>query len=250
MNTLPRIQKPLKMPFSENGFIPTLNHYGYMLNTPDPYSSMFIEHAGKASGFVLDIGAAYGVATLPALEKGAHVIASDLDERHLKILWERTSLSLRPRLIMKAGIFPTEVSFPPFAFEAVLASGVLHYLSGEELEKAFKAIFASLKHKGKFFFFTSTPYIGLFKEFLPLYYEKKRQNDKWPGLITDSWMYAPHRKSDLPKRINLLDEDILERLFLEIGFTIEKKSYVSMSDYPSDIQSDGKEYIGFIGKKP
>lgn len=237
------------MPLSENGFIPTLNHYGYMLNTPDLYSSMFIECAGKTSGFVLDIGAAYGVTTIPALKKGAHVIASDLDERHLQILWEHTPLSLRPRLMLKSGMFPTEVSFPPFTFEAVLASGVLHYLSGEELETAFKAIFASLKHKGKFFFFTSTPYIGLFKEFLPLYYEQKRQNVKWPGLITDSWAYASHRKADLPKRINLLDEDILERLFLETGFRIEEKSYVSMSNYPSDIQSNGKEYIGFIGEK-
>ena len=245
-----KTRKSLIMPKGEDGFIPTLNRYGYMLETPDQYSKMFIDYASNMSGLVLDIGATYGVSTICALEKGAYVVANDLDKKHLCILWQRTPVHLRSRLMFKVGKFPTEVSFPPALFDAVLASGVLHYLMGEELEIAFKSIFNSLKPKGKFFFFTSTPHIALFKDFLPIYHKRKLEKERWPGLITNSWLYAPHRKDHIPKRINLLDEDILEPLFLEIGFKIEKKSYVAMLDYPPDIQSNGKEYIGFIVSKP
>jgi SAM-dependent methyltransferase len=240
----------LKIPSSEKGFIPSLNHYGYMLETPDEYSQKFINYAEKTSGFVLDIGAAYGVSTIPALKAGAYVIANDLDFRHLYLLWHRITPNLRERLSLKIGKFPREVDFPPHTFEAILASGVLHYLPVEELEEAFKKIFDLLVSKGKFFFFTSTPYLGLFKEFLPIFYQRKAQKEKWPGLISNSWIYAPHRKDHIPNRINLLDEETLMTLFLEIGFQIEEKSYVAMVQYPKDIQSGGKEYIGFVLKKP
>ena len=57
-----------------------------MTGTLDPYSMEFVEYASKTMGSVLDIGACYGVATLPALARGARVVATDNDERHLKIL--------------------------------------------------------------------------------------------------------------------------------------------------------------------
>lgn len=238
------------MPPSENCFIPTLNQCGYMLEKPDEYSQLFIDYCHEKTGFVLDIGAAYGVASLKALEKGAYVISNDLDMRHLNILWERTPIHARSRLILKPGKFPTEVSFPSHTFGAILASGVLHYLSGDELEESFKIIFNLLKKKGRFFFFTSTPYIGLFKDFLPLYKERRKANLRWPGMIENCWAYAPHRKQYIPKRLHLLDEDILEPIFLKIGFEILKKSYVPMLGYAPDIQTDGKEYIGFVLQKP
>jgi polyketide synthase PksJ len=244
-----KTHKTLHMPASEDCFIPTLNHYGYMLKKPDEYSQLFIEHASKSSGFVLDIGAAYGVSTIPALKGGAYVIANDLDERHLDILWQRTPIQDRSRLLLKPGKFPYEVNFPPDTLDGILASGVLHYLSVDELEEAMRVIYKLLKTNGKFFFFTSTPHIGLFKDFLPVYQERKQAQIKWPGYITNCWVYAPNRKNFIPKKIHLLDEDILEPFFLSLGFQIEQKSYVSMIGYAPDIHTNGKEYIGFVLKK-
>lgn len=240
----------LTIPINDEGFIPSLNQYGYMLGHPDEYSQKFINYVAENPGLSFDIGAAYGVATLPALEKGACVIANDIDFRHLYLLWKNTPMLSRKRLSLKVGKFPQDVYFPPCTFNAILASGVLHYLTGNELEKAFQKIFNLLISKGKFFFFTSTPYLKLFKEFLPLFYQRKSQKIKWPGLILNSWTYAPHRKNHIPQRINLLDEETLTTLFLKIGFQIEEKSYVAMLQYPQDIQSGGKEYIGFVLKKP
>ena len=240
----------ISLPSSEGGLIPTLNSYGYMLEKPDVISQEFIQYVGGIKGLALDIGSAYGVSVISALQNGATVIANDLDERHLQILVQNTPHELRQNLTILKGKFPSEVNIKTDSLDGVLSSGVLHYLTGEELEIAFQKIFTILKAGGKFFFFTSTPYIGIFREYLPTYLERKAQGDPWPGLIKNSWVYAPHRKQHLPKEINLLDEDIISRLLTKCGFEIEKLEYVNMDGYPVDFQSDGKEYIGVIARKP
>jgi SAM-dependent methyltransferase len=238
------------LPQSENGFILTMNHYVYMLEKPDQYSQAFIDYAISIRGRALDIGAAYGVSTIPALRGGAYVIANDLDERHLTILKERASSSFLNNLILMPGKFSRDISIRNNSLDAVLASGVLHYLEGDELEDAFVKIFKILKPGGKFFFFPSTPYIKLFRKFLPIYKTRKLRGLKWPGLIKDVWIYAPERQGNLPKTINLLDMETLLNLLNQTGFEIEKSSYVEMIGYPPDIHSDGREYIGTIAIKP
>ncbi len=64
-----------------------------MLENPGVISEEFIKYAGETEGIVLDIGAAYGVSTIPALQTGATVIANDLDGRHLQILEQNTPSS-------------------------------------------------------------------------------------------------------------------------------------------------------------
>ncbi len=79
-----------EMPVAEpNGFIKTLNNMGYMTSTLDPYSMAFADFAPAAPGPCLDVGAAYGVASLVALANGARMIANDIDGRHLRILLDR-----------------------------------------------------------------------------------------------------------------------------------------------------------------
>lgn len=240
----------LQMPQSKGGFIPTLNQYGYMLEKPDKCSQAFIDYASCTKGCVLDIGAAYGVDTIPALMGGAWVIANDLDKRHLDILKQRTPKSVLDHLTLMPGKFPQEVSIAKNSLDAVLASGVLHYLPGDELEEAFCKVFEILKHQGKFFFFTSTPYIKLFQAYFPTYAERKLKGVKWPGLIDDVWFYAPERRDNLPKMLNLLDKETLINLLNRTRFKIEKLDYVEMTGYPSDIHSDGREYIAVIAIKP
>ena len=64
----------VEMPKSTiSGLIPTLNQRGFMSAAPDPFMARFVDHVGGLSGPVLDLGCAYGVATLPALEQGARV---------------------------------------------------------------------------------------------------------------------------------------------------------------------------------
>ena len=135
----------ISIPSSEDGLIPTLNSYGYMLEKPDVISQEFIQYVGSIKGLALDIGSAYGVSVISALQNGATVIANDLDERHLQILVQNTPCQLKQNLTILQGKFPSEVNIQAGSLDGVLSSGVLHYLTGEELEIAFQKIFNILK---------------------------------------------------------------------------------------------------------
>ena len=114
---------------------------------PDPAS---------APGPVLDIGAAYGVATIPALKNGAHVIANYLEEKHLQILKNKVPLSYLSHLDLKSGRMPNELDIEKNSLGAVLTSRVLSFVLPEELELSFKKIFRWLKSGGEFFFLGGT----------------------------------------------------------------------------------------------
>ena len=75
--------------YDQEGFVVTLNNMGYMTQELDEYNQAFIDYAAQVSGFVLDIGAAYGNTTLEVLLRGGRVIANDLEPRHLDILKSR-----------------------------------------------------------------------------------------------------------------------------------------------------------------
>ncbi len=82
----------MPQPESDGFFIRTLNNQGFMGAYPsDPYMQAFIKFAPQGPGPALDIGAAYGVASLEALKGGAKVIANEVDGRHLDILKSRAA---------------------------------------------------------------------------------------------------------------------------------------------------------------
>lgn len=74
-------------------FTKTHNPFGGFTTTPcDPVSQRFIEHAAlsaKKGGKVLEIGAAFGAATLEAIAKGATVFCNDIDPENLAVVRQR-----------------------------------------------------------------------------------------------------------------------------------------------------------------
>ena len=116
-----------------------------MLAKPDTFNQAFIDFATIVEAPVLEIGCAYGVATIPALEKGASVIANDLDERHLTLLKSYAPPSSLERLQLKPGRMPEDLDFPQESLGAVLASRVLNFVHPTKLEQSFHLIFKWLK---------------------------------------------------------------------------------------------------------
>ena len=106
--------------------IPTLNGRGFMFDTLDPYSRSFVEFAAKQRDPALDIGCAYGVATLPALEAGARIVACDMEPGHLEVLTSRVPEERRHCLTTQVGTLP-EVDFNAENFSAVLSSRLFHF---------------------------------------------------------------------------------------------------------------------------
>jgi len=237
------------MPEPENGFIKTLNRMGYMTTGLDRFSKAFVEFAPRAPGPCLDVGAAYGVATLAALAAGARVIANDLDARHLEILSERVPHEARERLTLAPGQFPDELDLAPRNLGAVLACRILHFFDGPALERAAAKLFDWTAPGGKVFIVGETPFIGTATRFMPTYLERTAAGALWPGLIEDTSVFDPGRAAQLPPLMHLLDESVLRRVFTGAGFHIERCELFARPEFPAQIQLDGRESVGLIARR-
>lgn len=215
-------------------------------------ASRFVEFSrlcGEAP--VLDIGAAYGVASLAALEAGAHVIANDLDEEHLRILQARARPELLGRLRLKPGKFPRGLAFDPESLGAVLASNVLHFLTGRQLESGLRMIAAWLRPGGKLFVHASTPYQAPFAAFVPEYERRLAAGQKWPGWMEKVSRYSSHRKlSVMPASIHLLDDVVLRRAVQAAALDVEDVFLYRRADLGHGLALDGRESVGLVARKP
>lgn len=236
--------------FNENGLEPTKNRMGGM-HTLSEYSAMFVESSAIAKLPVVDIGCAYGVATIPALEKGAKVYAVDIEQSHLDILLDRTPAHLTKNLTVINATFPDSIDFPANSITAVLMSRVLSFLTPEQIQTGLKKIYNWLAPGGTVFAVNHTPYIKLFEDFIPEYETRQKSGELWPGLIPDLSGHPKYEFYKMPAWINLMDIDIIQRIFADVGFSLEKLEYFNSSEIVPvrDVQFDGRELVGCIATK-
>ena len=240
----------LKMPPADQGFVGTLNKMGFMTTGLDPVSSSFIEFAPSAPGPALDIGAAYGVASLPALRLGMKVIANDIDERHLEILRNNAPNSLRANLTLAPGAFPEGLNFAAGSIGCALVCRVLHFFPGSKITLAAQTLYSWINSGGRAFIVAETPYVRTLKDLIPTYEERVRSGVTWPGYFDTIHEINPALAQALPPSMHLLDPTILEREFSKAGFKIELVRLIARSDFPSWLQWDGRESVGLIASKP
>ncbi len=233
------------------GFTPTLNKRGFMADRLDPVSEAFVDYALGVEGEVLDMGCAYGVASLPALAGGARVCACDMEPGHLAILTEKVPVEARSRLTCRVATLP-DVDFPDAAFAAILCARVLHFLRGEDITCAIGKMCRWLVPGGRLFLVADTPYTGFWKVLAPVYESKKRQGDPWPGLIEDFPSLLPDSvdKEGHPAFLNPLDPDLLARECRRAGFEIMSAGFLaSLSPRGGEAESS-RAHAGVIARKP
>ena len=95
----------------EQGVIKTANAMGVMFKELSPAAEEFVQFAKLAKLLMLDIWAAFGVTTIPALENGANVIACDLSDEHLVILRQSVDKKFLHKLQTVTKKFPDELNF-------------------------------------------------------------------------------------------------------------------------------------------
>lgn len=235
-------------PQNSLGTFSTLNSHGYMLNYLHKLNRTFVEYSATAPGPVLDIGTAYGFVTLEALKRGACVIANDLESRHLEDLHKRVPECDLNRISYALGRVPGEISFSPNSLGAVLASGVLHYLSPLDFSLAIANIANWLKPCGKFFMATPSPYTNLYQKFLPTFQKNREKNEQWPGYIADATKILPSFFTNVPKSIYLMDEEFIEKILEENGFRIESIYFFNIK-LPTAQYKLQTKYLGVIATK-
>jgi SAM-dependent methyltransferase len=223
---------------------------GFMTDYLDEFSEEFVAFAKTCGNPVLDIGCAYGNATIPALKAGATVIANDVDQRHLDIvatLAHKAGVNSRLRLL--PGSFPNELAVERDSLGAVLACRVFHFFDGAQVEHGIKAAASWLKPGGKLFLVAETPYVGGMRPFIPIYEERRANGDRWPGYVDDFMKIDPIRGKDLPKSMHLLDEEVLRRTFEEAGLFVERAHKFARPRFPDNLKLDGRESVGIVGRK-
>lgn len=213
------------------GLIATMNGTGFMSEWLDSCSQTFVDFAATTASDVLDIGCAYGVATLPALAGGARVTACDMESRHLEMLASRAPDIARDRLRTVVGQLP-EIDFPEGAFAAILCARALHFLRGPDIEESVRRFVRWLKPGGKAFIVTDTPYSGYWRAHAPVYQARKLAGDLWPGYIADTAVYRPGAKRGGAEFLNPCDPDILSRVCREAGLVVEHAAFIARSKGP------------------
>jgi SAM-dependent methyltransferase len=231
------------------GLVPTLNNTGFMSEHIDMASRAFVDFAAGCKAEVLDMGCAFGVATLAALARGARVLACDIEPRHLDIVHERARPEDRARLRTQVAALP-DVDFAPTAFGAILCSRVVHFLSGPDVERSVAKFHAWLGPGGKLFLIADTPYSGYWKAHAPIYEAKKRAGDPWPGFIPDTSAYLPAGATRSAGFLNPGDPDILSRVCRAAGFVVEHAAFVGRrSDADDPPAPEGKDHAVVIARK-
>lgn len=244
--------KPPKPTFGVKTMVPTLNGTGFMFEVRDGYAEEWIHFAARCPDPVLEIGCAYGVSTIPALEAGARVTACDMEPGHLAILEDQVPASLRPNLTCVAAALP-EVDFEHGRYGAILCSRVLHFLTGEQIDESVAKMAAWLRPGGRLYLVADTPY-GIWRRFIPSFEEGKKNGVRWPGMMVGlhNWLPTPgiQKHIDKPPFMNLLDADLLARICTEAGLTVKRATFIDRPDFKGLGSLDGRENAGVLAVKP
>lgn len=219
---------------TDRGMVPTLNNKGFMSTSLDPVSAAFTVYAGQAKGWSLDLGCAYGIASLAALEHGARVIACDMEVGHVQVLLSRTPETTKNRLNGVAAQMP-KIAFQPGCFSAILCSRALHFLNGEDVTTTVRAMADWLEPGGKVFLIADTPYTGFWARGASAYEERKAAGDPWPGFIPDVTKFLPEdaRSKRNMRYLNPMDPDTLARVCVEAGLVVEQAAFSGRPDQPN-----------------
>jgi SAM-dependent methyltransferase len=238
---------------SETKFVPTHNGYGWTSTIPNQITVALLEwlsELDQSALLILDIGAGFGVATVPLLETGVRVIALDLEQSHLASIRQETERkSISNRLTTVRAQFPGSLHFENL--DAIHCSNVLHFIPGSDIEIGAAKMYEWLKPGGKIFLQVGTIYAGHIKRLLPIFEERRRVGVLWAGETHEAKEYvAPDVCEATQPFMNYLDELPLSLTFTQKGFRIERDWYYTRTGLPDILRCDGRENYGMILMRP
>ena len=231
--------------------VPTMNDKGYMFEILDDYAKEFIDFAGSSDKPSLEVGCAYGIATIAALKKGAEITACDMEQRHLDVLRDRAPANLQDKLTTKVGKLP-DIDLPENTFGSLLCSRVLHFLYGDEVDQSVANMYRWLQPGGRMYLVADTPY-GIWRNFIPIFEERAANGERWPGEMEKPVRYLPfegRNEDNGPPMMNLLCPEQLTRTAEEAGFVVERADFIDRPDFDGLGRLDGRENCGLVAVKP
>jgi len=227
--------------------IPLTNEYGWTSTIPNPITCRWLEYLRTVpAARTIDIGAGFGVGTLPALALGARVVANDISQQQLQHIAQLAQQAgLRQNLELLEAALP---ELPPLkGLDAIHASNVFHFLRGSQMIAAVSWMASAVKSDGKVFLQTVSPFAGHLQRFLPEYQRRKREDLRWPGEIEAARDYADASVRHMtPPFMHVLESFAAVALFEAAGFTVEYADYYTRPGLPAVCRSDGRENLGVV----
>ena len=233
----------------EPGLIKTKNAMGIMTTELSPVANKFIDNAKSAKRPILDIGSAYGVATHPALQNGATVIACDISELHLEILANTAPKETISRLILDNSSFPIQTNYGHGSLSGILISLVLHFLDGDAIENGLKKCYNWLEPGGQLYIVVMTPNLSFYTKAWPEYRKNVAVGKKWPGIFNTIDLASDIFIDTLPSFVHLFDENVLVKAMKNAGFKVSYTDYFCYNNFPDEHRNNGNEFIGVVGVK-
>jgi polyketide synthase PksJ len=232
--------------------VKTLNKKGPSSTYIDEYAKQFIHYAASQKDPVLELGAAYGFVAIEALKAGATLIANDLDPRHLNILYNNTPEGCRSRLTLLPGEFPQDINLANESIAGCYIAHMLGYLAPEDLPIGFMKLYRWLKPGALLFILSSSPYRAIYKDLLPIYEQRVREHQQWPGYFKEikqliSGRLARYAAADT---LHFLDDKVLSRELMHVGFIIKEAKLYPRKDLSKKVTLDGREGVVVIAQKP
>lgn len=194
LDEIPNVDLPAPAP---DGRIATTSNMGFMTQTNSETSQAFIDFAAECKLPVLDGGAAYGVASIAALKKGATVISNDVDMKMLYALAKNKELTAddRNRLYLKCGYLPDDLEFEANSLGAIHLSRCMHHFKPDMIERMFERAHEWLAPGGRLYIITMSFFHYAGEKYLQGILERKKAGVEWPGEINDfSFVYGNTKK--------------------------------------------------------
>ncbi|CAA0119968.1 Uncharacterised protein [BD1-7 clade bacterium] len=241
----------------ENDWVkPTVDNRGLMFKKMIRNSQAFVDSTGKFDKPVLDLGCAYGVATIPTLEKGQAVIACDLEQRHLDQLIDAVPKTYHPLLMTVCASFPDGIELPDESISAALSSYVFHFLKGPELQIGLQKIYRWLQPGGKLYINVGTPFIKNF-DTLDAFHQRKEKGERWPGELYEEdipeHFQAKFSEESRCQFMHLFTVETMTRELEGAGFEVESSFYdelVMCDEYREFFSGGGKGVLCLVAQRP
>ena len=125
----------------------------------------------------------------------------------------------------------------------------MHYLSPENFVESLHKIYDALDDNGLLCIVTTSPYLKGYEAFLPIYEQRSRNGDLWPGCIINSHDFFISKNFTNPKPANIMDCRILERSLKDANFDIIDLDYLSIKDVYNEQYNCGKELSAILAMK-
>ncbi|MCF6765406.1 class I SAM-dependent methyltransferase [Thiotrichales bacterium 19S3-7] len=208
-----------------------------------PYIKKFLDHIKDNPKSVLDVGAAFGITTIPCITYGAKVTAMDMEAAHLAKIKSSLTEEDQMHLTLVCGTFPEDSELINGQFDVILCSRILHFLAPKRLNQALKKLYDLLKPGGLIYTLNFTPYHDFLQRFIPEYEKRLEMGAEYPGYIKDCRPFVKEQNK-LPNELHLMNKDVMISVLEAHQFKIIEAYYEA---YPLEL--DPEHVICFDGRE-